>query len=64
MKQITALKEQVKNKKRVSVYLDGEFYCCLDLITVMKYRLKVGEFIEESRLVEIQYSAELQACFD
>ena len=64
MKQITALKEQVKNKKRVSVYLDGEFYCGLDLITVMKYRLKVGEFIEESRLVEIQYSAELQACFD
>ena len=64
MKQITALKEQLKNKKRVSVYLDGEFYCGLDLITVMKYRLKVGEYIEENRLVEIQYEAELQACFD
>ena len=64
MKQITELKEQVKNKKRVSVYLDGEFYCGLDLITVMKYRLKKGDFIEESELVKIQYEAELQACFD
>lgn len=64
MKQITALKEQVKNKKRVSVYLDGEFYCGLDLVTALKYRLKVGEFIEESRLVEIQYQAEMQSCFD
>ncbi len=64
MKQITAIKEQSKNKKRVSVYLDGEFYCGLDLVTALKYRLKVGEFIDENRLVEIQYNAEMQACFD
>lgn len=64
MKKITDIKEQLKNKKRVSVYLDGEFYCGLDLITALKYRLKVGEFIDESRLVKIQYEAELQACFD
>ncbi len=64
MKQITALKEQVKNKKRVSVYLDGEFYCGLDFVTVMKNRLKVGEYIEENKLVEIQYQSEMQACFD
>ena len=64
MKKITDIKEQLKNKKRVSVYLDGEFYCGLDLITALKYRLKVGEFIDENRLVKIQYEAELQACFD
>ena len=64
MKKITDIKEQLKNKKRVSVYLDGEFYCGLDLITALKYRLKVGEFIDENRLIEIQYEAELQACFD
>ena len=64
MKKITDIREQLKNKKRVSVYLDGEFYCGLDLISALKYRLKVGEFIDESRLVKIQYEAELQACFD
>lgn len=64
MKKITDIKEQLKNKKRVSVYLDGEYYCGLDLVTALKYRLKVGEFIEEERLVEIQYTSEMQACFD
>ena len=42
MKTITALKEQSKNKKRVNVYLDGQFYIGLDLLTVMKLRLKEG----------------------
>ena len=64
MKKITEIKEQAKNKKRVSVYLDGEFYCGLDLVTALKYRLKVGEFIDESRLIEIQYNSEMQTCFD
>lgn len=64
MKKITDIKEQLKNKRRVSVYLDGEYYCGLDLVTALKYRLKVGEFIEEERLVEIQYTSEMQACFD
>ncbi len=64
MKRITDLKEQVKNKKRVSVFLDGEFYCGLDIVTVMKYRLKKGDLIDEKELVNIQYNSELQACFD
>ena len=64
MKKITDIKEQAKNKKRVSVYLDGEFYCGLDLVTAIKNRLKVGEFIEEETLVQIQYDSEMQACFD
>lgn len=64
MKQITDIKEQSKNKKRVSVFLDGEFYCGLDLVTALKYRLKKGEFISENELIKIQFDAELQACFD
>ncbi len=64
MKTITELKQQVKNNKRVSVYLDGVYYCGLDLITVMKNRLKVGMNISEAELVEIQKSSELSACFD
>ena len=64
MKKITDIKEQVKNKKRVSIYLDGEYYCGLDLVTAVKNRLKVGQFIEEATLVQIQYDSEMQACFD
>ena len=64
MKTITDLQLQVKNIKRVNVYLDGAFYCGLDLITVYKYRLKKGQEIDEKKLIEIQKSSEFQACFD
>ena len=64
MKTITDLKPQLKNGKRVSVYLNGSYYCGLDLLTVMKFRLKVGSEIEESELIEIQKNSEAQACFD
>ena len=64
MKTITELKPQANNNKRVSVYLNGAYYCGLDLLTVMQARLKVGQEIDENTLVEIQRSSEAQACFD
>ena len=39
MKTITDIKPQTKNNKRVSIYLDGAYYCGMELFTVMKYRL-------------------------
>lgn len=64
MKTITKLKPQVKNNKRVSVYLDGLYYCGLDLLTIMQNRLKVGQEIDENTLIEIQRESESHACFD
>ena len=64
MKTITELKPQVKNIKRVSVYLNGSYYCGLDLLTVMQARLKVGQEIDENTLIEIQRNSEASACFD
>ena len=64
MKTITDIKPQVKNKGRVSLYLDGLYYCGLDLATTVKFRLKVGQEIEETTIVEIQRNSELQSCFD
>lgn len=64
MKTITDIKEQVKNKKRVNVYLDGAYYCSLDLVTLVKNRLKIGMEISKEELVKIQYESEFQSCFD
>ena len=64
MMQITDLKPQTKSAKRVSVYLDGSYFCGLDLLTVVKNRLKVGQFIEREKLIEIQRESELQSCMD
>lgn len=64
MKTITSLKQQVKNAKRVNVYLDGQFYIGLDLLTVMKLRLKEGMQVDEKTLISAQVLDETNGCFD
>ncbi len=64
MKTITCLKEQTKNAKRVNVYLDGKFYIGLDLLTVMKLRLKEGLVVDEKTLIDAQILDETASCFD
>ena len=64
MKIITDIKPQIKDKKRVSIFLDGNYFCGLDLITVCKNRLKIGQKISENDLIEIQKEGEFQKAFD
>ena len=64
MKKITALIAQEKNKKRVNVYLDGEFYCGMALYTVLSNRLKVGDEVDETRLSEISAEDNYSAALD
>lgn len=58
MKKITDIKPQAKTPTRCNIYLDNSFYCGLELETVMKFRLKVGQEIEPERLDEIQLDSE------
>ena len=64
MKTITALIAQQKNKKRVNLHLDGEYFCSLDLFTVMSERLKVGDEVDEKRIKEISDKAEYAEALD
>ena len=54
MKRITEIKAQVKTPTRCNIYLDGAYYCALELETVMKNRLKAGVNIEEEELDRLQ----------
>jgi len=64
MKTVTALVAQQKNKKRVNLHLDGEYFCSLDLFTVMSERLKVGDTVDEKRLKEISEKEEYAKALD
>ncbi len=64
MKTVTAIVEQKKDKKRVNVYLDGEFCCGMDLFTVMSERIKVGTEIDEKRLEEVVAMSEYSSALD
>ena len=64
MKVITDIKPQVKTPTRCSIYLDNVFYCGLELETVMRHRLKIGDQIEPERLDEIQFDSERVRALD
>jgi len=51
---ITNLEAQKKNKERANVYVDGEFFCGLSLIDVVKQRLSVGLELTELEMTSIQ----------
>lgn len=64
MKTITAITPQVKDKKRVNIFLDGKFFCGLLKITQMTNNLQVGDVVSEKRLSELVFESEYTACVD
>lgn len=60
MKTITKIVAQQKSKSRCNIFLDDEFFCGMEVVTVMKYRLKVGDKVTEKQLNEIVFSSELE----
>lgn len=63
MGKITEITKQ-KNKSRLNVFIDGDFACGLNELTVLKYSLKVGDEIEQNELEEIQMKSEEQSAMD
>ncbi len=61
---ITSIEQQVKDKTRVSVYVDGRFYCGMKLEIAVKYRLKAGLQIDSAYLDEIQLETEKSQALD
>ena len=64
MKTVTALVAQQKNKKRVNLYLDGEYYCALDAFTALSNGLKVGAVVDEFKIAETLQEAEYASALD
>ncbi len=64
MPEITAITPQKKDKARVNLFLDGRFYCGMQLETVVKFRLRAGENISEEQLSAMQLESEKQTALD
>lgn len=58
MKTITKLSVQNKNKNRVNVFLNNNYYCSLSLETIMKYGIKADMIIDEKLLEQYQLDSE------
>lgn len=64
MPKITDMQIQKNNKTRANVYIDGEFSFALEMLTVMKLGLKIGQEVSEDRLREAIVDSEKSVAFE
>jgi len=61
---ITDITQQVKNKKRYSVFLDGEFAFGIDGTELLYHKLEIGQKLERDDYVKLLIRLEYAACRD
>ncbi|MEO0026564.1 MAG: RecX family transcriptional regulator [candidate division WOR-3 bacterium] len=61
---ISALKSQRRSKKRLSVFVDGEYAFSLDRETVAQFRLKAGTRVDPKLLEQIVLEEQFRHCRD
>lgn len=64
MPQITDMKIQKNNKSRANLYLDGEFAFGVEMLTVMKLGLKIGQDVSAEKLREAVLDSEKSVAFE
>ena len=64
MPKITDLKIQKSNKTRANLYLDGEFAFGVEMLTVMKLGLKIGQEVSQEKLAEAVFDSEKSVAFE
>lgn len=63
MKQITDILPQKKDKKRVNLYIDGEYFSRIERIILLTENLHIGDYVDEKKLARIIEESEYDACF-
>ena len=64
MAKITDIENQKRNKERVNVYLDGEFFRGMDALTIAQNRIKIGDEVSESEMNALIIQSDVQIAFD
>lgn len=63
MENITKVEVQKNDKTRVNLFLNGKYFCALDLETAVKNRLKSGTIITIEEIEKIQLESEKQTAY-
>ncbi|MBR1939215.1 RecX family transcriptional regulator [Candidatus Saccharibacteria bacterium] len=56
--QITDIREAVRDKNRVNIYLDGKFFCSLDISQVVDFKIKIGRKLDKDEREQIKRASE------
>jgi regulatory protein len=63
MPKITSISVQTKNKDRCNLFVDGNFFAGISLITLVKSRLKVDDEVDEKELKNLLLESERTQAF-
>ena len=55
---ITDIKEAVRDKNRVNIYVDDKFFCSLDISQVVELHLKIGKELSEEEKSQLKHASE------
>lgn len=61
---ISQIEIQKRNKQRVNLYVDGEFYSGLQLVAVARLGLREGAEVDEATLKEVVHQSEISYAFE
>lgn len=64
MGQITGIEAKKRNKKRASIFVDGEFFINLESATVEEHRLEIGKIIDEAEFKAIALEADTVGAYN
>ena len=64
MPKITDMQIQKNNKTRANVYIDGEFAFALEMLTVMKLGLKIGQEVSHDKIRDAIFDSEKSVAFE
>lgn len=51
---VTDIKEAVRDKNRVNIYIDDKFYCSLDISQVVDFGIKIGRSFSEREMADLK----------
>ena len=61
---ITAIKAQVKNSERISIFVDDKYAFSLGYTQLLEQKLRVGLEIDEPRLAELKHTSDFGKAFE
>ena len=61
---VSDIREAVRDKNRVNIYIDDKFFCSLDISQVVDLRVKIGRVLDKKELEELKRASEFSKFYN
>ena len=61
---VSDIREAVRDKNRVNIYIDDKFFCSLDIAQVVDLHVKIGRVLDKKELEELKRASEFSKFYN